>query len=248
MLDRLQEAFAGQREFVADASHELRTPLTVIRGQLELLAASPHPAPADLRRVQALVGAEIDRVARLVDDLLLLTHAEQREFLRPEPIDVPTFLTELWDGLSLTADRRFELGELPAGTLEPTPTASPRRCATSHATRSSTPPTATGWSASRPALTGRSCRFTVTDDGPGHSARRSASGCSSACTGRTAAPTGERGGAGLGLAIVRAIAEAHRGTVHALEPRDGAGARLELRLPGFAPAGNRTPSLPLAGP
>ena len=44
MLDRLSEAFAGQREFVADASHELRTPLTVIRGQLEVLAAQENPS------------------------------------------------------------------------------------------------------------------------------------------------------------------------------------------------------------
>ena len=43
MLDRLDEAFASQRAFIADASHELRTPLTVIRGQLEVLAAQQHP-------------------------------------------------------------------------------------------------------------------------------------------------------------------------------------------------------------
>ena len=45
MLDRLEEAFVGQREFVADVSHELRTPLTVIRGQLELLAAQEYCRP-----------------------------------------------------------------------------------------------------------------------------------------------------------------------------------------------------------
>ena len=52
MLDRLTEAFAGQRAFVADASHELRTPLTVIRGQLELLAAQPNPTEQEVRRVE----------------------------------------------------------------------------------------------------------------------------------------------------------------------------------------------------
>src|SRR6202044_3010412 len=80
MLDRLTEAFAGQRAFVADASHELRTPLTVIRGQLEVLSAQENPPPEELRRVERLVQAEIARITRLVDDLLLLAKTEQAEF------------------------------------------------------------------------------------------------------------------------------------------------------------------------
>ena len=70
MLDRLSAAFAGQRAFVADASHELRTPLTVIRGQLEVLSAQPHPPIEEVRRVERLVQAEVSRITRLVDDLL----------------------------------------------------------------------------------------------------------------------------------------------------------------------------------
>ena len=88
MLDRLADAFASQREFIADASHELRTPLTVIRGQLEVLAAQEHPPEAEVRRVERLVQAEITRISRLVDDLLLLAQAEQADFLRPEQIDL----------------------------------------------------------------------------------------------------------------------------------------------------------------
>ena len=56
MLDRLSEAFAGQREFVADASHELRTPLTVISGQLEVLAAQENPSSAEVTRVERWFG------------------------------------------------------------------------------------------------------------------------------------------------------------------------------------------------
>ncbi len=82
MLDRLTDAFAGQRAFVADASHELRTPLTVIGGQLEVLAAQPNPPGEEVRRVERLVRAEITRMSRLVDDLLLLAKAEQTQFLR----------------------------------------------------------------------------------------------------------------------------------------------------------------------
>ena len=92
MLDRLTDAFAGQRAFVADASHELRTPLTVIGGQLEVLAAQSNPPGEEVRRVERLVRAEIARISRLVDDLLLLAKAEQTQFLRLEPIDLPAYV------------------------------------------------------------------------------------------------------------------------------------------------------------
>src|SRR6185312_3371222 len=102
---------------IADASHELRTPLTVIRGQIEVLAAQPEPPPEEVRRVERLVQAEIARISRLVDDLLLLAKSEHGQFLRPSSIEVPTFVGELWDGVSLLAERRFELGAVPPGTL-----------------------------------------------------------------------------------------------------------------------------------
>ncbi len=113
MLDRLEGAFARQRSFTADASHELRTPLTVVRGQLGVLARQPNVTRADVLRVERVVDNEVQRMERLVDDLLLLAHSEQDVGARHQEIDVPQFLTELFDGLTLTAQRRFELAELP---------------------------------------------------------------------------------------------------------------------------------------
>jgi two-component system OmpR family sensor kinase len=233
MLDRLAEAFASQREFVADASHELRTPLTVMRGQLEVLVAQENPTGAEVRRVERLVQAEITRVSRLVDDLLVLARAEQTDFLRPEWIDLRSFVAELWDGLSLTADRRFELGPVPEGYLhaDPDRVAQALRDLAGNAIEHTSEETGLVRLEVDLAAPGK-VRFTVLDDGPG-------------------IPVGERervferfhrtdpgrsraaGGAGLGLAIVRAIAEAHGGDVRAAEPRDGDGARVELVLPGF---------------
>jgi two-component system, OmpR family, sensor kinase len=235
MLDGLADAFAGQREFVADASHELRTPLTVIRGQLEVLAAQPQPSAVEVRRVEHLVQAEIARISRLVDDLLLLAQSEQTDFLRIEPVDLPTFVEELWDGVSLTAQRHFELGLVPAGVLiaDPDRLAQALRNLARNAVEHTVAPDGLVRLGLERVPPDR-IRFLVDDDGSG-------------------IPAGERervferfhrtdparsraaGGAGLGLAIVRAIAIAHGGRVRAGGVPGARGARLELELPGFTP-------------
>lgn len=235
MLDRLTDAFAGQRAFVADASHELRTPLTVVRGQLEVLAAQESPSEQEVRRVERLVRAEIARIGRLVDDLLLLAKAEQTEFLRMEDIDLADYVQTLWDGMTLLAPRRFELGAVPEGTLR----ADPDRLAQAlrNLVANAVEHTRAGEGLVRlgvaPRAGGR-VAFVVEDDGDGipadqrervfdrfhriDSARDRASG-----------------GTGLGLAIVRAVAEAHGGHVAAGSSPEG-GARMELQLPGLRPA------------
>jgi signal transduction histidine kinase len=236
MLDRLSVAFASQNEFVADASHELRTPLTVIRGQLEVLAAQPNPPAAEIERVERLVQAEITRISRLVDDLLLLAQAEQTDFLRIEPVDVRPFVEELWDGISLTAERRFELGPLPEGSLR----ADPDRLAQAlrNLARNAIEHTAEEDGLVRLDVSYEApdrLHFAVLDDGPGIPARERER-VFERFHRTDPARSRSAGGAGLGLAIVRAIAEAHGGQVRALGSRNGAGARVELVLPGFQPA------------
>ncbi len=233
MLDRLAEAFSSQREFIADASHELRTPITVIRGQLEVLAANENPSAEDVRRAERVVQAEITRISRLVDDLLLLAQAERADFLRIEPIDLPPFVTELWDGVSLTADRRFELSDVPAATLR----ADPDRLAQALRNLAGNAVAHTSEHDGLVRLEVASVaperiRFSVLDDGPGIPSserervfRRFH---------RTDSARARRdGGAGLGLAIVRAIADAHGGRVVAADSGNGRGARIDLELPGL---------------
>jgi signal transduction histidine kinase len=249
MLDRLAEAFASQRAFVADASHELRTPLTVIRGQLEVLAAQSAPSEEEVRRVERLAQAEIGRISRLVDDLLVLAQAERLDFLRTEPVDLRSFVAELWDGLSLTAERRFELGPVPDGRL----TADPDRLAQAlrNLARNAIEHTAEADGLVRlevSQLASGRVRFTVIDDGPGipsEQRERVFERFYRVDSGRSR----KSGGAGLGLAIVRAVAEAHGGQVHAVARDDGRGARIELVLPGFIgnPGNAAPPDLSAAG-
>jgi len=246
MLDRLTDAFAGQRAFVADASHELRTPLTVIRGQLEVLASQEDPSGEEVRRVAALVQAEIARISRLVDDLLLLAKTEHVEFLRVESIDLAAYVGELWDGMSLLASRRFVLGPVPRGTLraDPDRLAQALRNLVGNAIDHTAPEQGLV-RMSVQALAGGRIRFVVEDDGLGippdqrervfHRFHRT-----------DAARDRASGGTGLGLAIVRAIADAHGGSVAAGESPEG-GARFELELPGFTPAYGRLPDYVASG-
>ena len=246
MLDRLTDAFAGQRAFVADASHELRTPLTVIRGQLEVLASQADPSGEEVQRVERLVQAEIARISRLVDDLLLLAKTDQIQFLRVESIDLSVYLGELWDGMSLLASRRFELGPVPRGTLraDPDRLAQALRNLVGNAIDHTAPEQ--GLVRMRVQVpAGERIRFLVEDDGFGippdqrervfHRFHRT-----------DAARDRASGGTGLGLAIVRAIADAHGGSVTAGSSPEG-GACFELELPGFALAPGRLPDYATSG-
>jgi two-component system OmpR family sensor kinase len=238
MLDRLAGAFAGQRAFVADASHELRTPLTVIRGQLEVLSAQDHPSSEEVRRVERLVQAEIARISRLVEDLLLLARTEQAELLRIEPIDLSGYVRELWDGVSLLANRRFELGEVPEGTLsaDPDAIAQALRNLIANAIEHTAAPGGLVRLLVIPLAGERVC-FVVEDDGPGIPVEQREHVFDRF---HRTDPARDRasGGTGLGLAIVRAIVDAHGGSASVEEPL-AAGARMVLELPGFTPAQSR---------
>jgi two-component system OmpR family sensor kinase len=239
MLDRLAAAFASQREFIADASHELRTPVTVIRGQLDLLAATNADAlrtgsapvsPEELARVERLVQAEIARMTRLTDDLLLLAQSDQANFLQLQAVEIVPFITDLWDGLTLMAQRRFEVGELPVLTVmaDPDRLAQALRNLGLNAVNHTQAPDGLVRIDVR-AVPGRSLRITVSDDGPGvPSAQRHR--VFERFFRTDPARERARGGAGLGLAIVKAIATAHGGDVQVGESATG-GASFELTLP-----------------
>jgi two-component system, OmpR family, sensor kinase len=232
MLDRLEDAFARQRGFVSDASHELRTPLTVIRGQLEVLSRQDEVTVDDVRRVHALVQPELVRMERLVADLLLLARADEGQLVRLEPVGVDGLVTEAWEPLTATADRAFGLGSLPGGTVR----ADADRVAqvVANLVRNAIEHTAPGGVVR---LTARGAdgvlEVAVEDDGPGIPPEHR-EGIFDRFHRTDAGRARSAGGAGLGLAIARAIVAAHDGTIAADASPEG-GARVAFTLPGWAP-------------
>ncbi|GAC1364320.1 MAG: hypothetical protein NVSMB32_06770 [Actinomycetota bacterium] len=92
MLARLQESFQSQQRFLSDASHELRTPMTVVRGQLELLGMDVHNSE-DARSV-SIALEELDRMGRIVEDLLLLARLDEGMRLASESVEVELVVGE----------------------------------------------------------------------------------------------------------------------------------------------------------
>jgi signal transduction histidine kinase len=99
MLDRLDRAFAAQRQFVANASHELRTPLTVMRTAIDVTLAKPDPTQRQLTDMAERVRRSIDKAQQMVEALLMLAVSEQGT-LRSEYLD-----------LSVLAEDSLELAE-----------------------------------------------------------------------------------------------------------------------------------------
>lgn len=224
MLDRLEGAFTAQRRFVDDAGHELRTPITIVRGHLELMGDSPE----EREEVVRLVTDELDRMGRIVEDLLLLAKAQQPDFVRPEPVSLAELTSDIDAKVRPLGDRSWRLETIAEGTarLDPQRVTQAMVQLAANAVRYG-PAGSTVRIGS--ALVGSDVRLWVSDEGSGIPAEdhgrifeRFSRG------GRTA--RGGDGGAGLGLAIVRAIAEAHQGRVD-LRSTPGRGSTFTLVLP-----------------
>ena len=110
MLERIETAFATQHEFLDNVSHELRAPLTVIRGHVELLDVETDPE--EMQSTIALVTDEIERMNRLVEDLLVLARAEQPGFVSPTPVDLAELTTEVHRKSSVLCTRQWVLDEV----------------------------------------------------------------------------------------------------------------------------------------
>jgi signal transduction histidine kinase len=114
MMDRLQDAFESQRNFINDAGHELRTPITIVQGHLELMGDDPQEREETI----ALVMDELERMNRLVNDLLLLAKTERVDFLKPESVESSTLVEEMYlKATALSSDRQWQIENLSMGAI-----------------------------------------------------------------------------------------------------------------------------------
>jgi two-component system OmpR family sensor kinase len=222
MLDRLQAAFATQKEFLSDISHELRTPITVIRGHIDTLGNSP----TERAEAAAVIQDELQRMSRYVDDLLLLTRAARPDFLQPAPVDLDLFTHDLFTKARSLGDRGWRLDGTGIGIVH----ADQQRLtqAVMNLAENAVRHTAPGeriWLGS--SMVGSTARLWVRDEGPGIDPgdqerifERHAQ----------AEPEADSGGTGLGLAIVRAVAEGHGGRVE-LDSSPGLGSTFTIAIP-----------------
>jgi two-component system OmpR family sensor kinase len=248
MLQRIEQAFEarraseeGMRRFLGDASHELRTPVTSIRGYAELFRRGAAERPEDLRVSMRRIEDEAARMGILVDELLLLAHTDGTRPTVLTAVDLAELVTDaaedarardphrpievdVTDDVVITGDEdrlRQALNNLVTNALVHTPE---------------------GTQVTLRLSTHGDAIVSVEDAGPGldaealehafdrfwrHDPNRSR----------------DTGGAGLGLAIVDAVARSHGGTVTA-ENRPSGGARFTLRLPidRQRPSGTDAPS------
>ncbi|WP_016872305.1 sensor histidine kinase [Chlorogloeopsis fritschii] len=222
MLERLETAFSSQRDFINDASHELRTPITIIRGHLELLSDDPEERQETIE----LVTDELDRMNRFVDDLLLLAKAEQPDFLNLETVDIGALTVELYAKTQALAVRDWRLEAVASCRI----VADRQRLtqAIMNLAVNATQHTKEGdVIALGSALIKNRVRLWVRDTGEGikpKDRKRIFQRFARGSNGRRS------DGAGLGLAIVQAIAVAHGGTIK-LFSRPKGGSTFTLVLP-----------------
>jgi heavy metal sensor kinase len=244
MMTRLERSFAALRRFTADASHELKTPLTVLRAGVERAITTPNLPPEALAALEEALQ-EIKRMSELVDALLTLARADEGIApLHREPVDLRAIVEEARETGELLAEDagvRMEVAVPPEPVVVPVDASRIRQLLLNLLTNAVKYTPAGGSVRMQLAAADGRVTLTVADTGIGiapgdlpHIFDR----FWRADSARTR--TGERPGAGLGLAICKWIAEAHGGQIE-VTSRPGRGTTVTVTLP-REPAARPTPA------
>ncbi|MBA3348914.1 MAG: HAMP domain-containing histidine kinase [Actinobacteria bacterium] len=230
MLARLDAAFAVQSRFIADASHELRNPLAVIRTNVDVVLSDPHATTDDWRQTAFVVRRATDRMGRLVDDLFALARLESPN-MRSDRLDLSALASEVADEFGAVAGAKDvtinkSLGEslIVAGDGD----ALKRALANllDNALKSAPPGSSIGVDAG---LRERWAWVALRDHGEGISSEDQTR-IFDRFWRKDSSRSRSSGGSGLGLSIVRGIAESHSGSV-GVSSQPGRGAVFVLWIP-----------------
>ncbi|MBC8162291.1 MAG: HAMP domain-containing protein [Roseiflexaceae bacterium] len=229
MLARLEQQFDTQRRFLADVSHELRTPLAAMRGNLEVLDRGAARDPQLLAESIGDMRSEVSRLIRMVNDLLLLAQSEGNMQLHREPVEVDSLLLEVYRELrTLTNGVQLRLGHEDALTV--TGDRDRIKQALLNLAANAIQHTSPGGSVTlNVARQGEQAVLSVVDTGTGISPE-DLPHIFERFYRADRARSRVRGGAGLGLPIVKWIVEAHGGQV-LVESTPGQGSTFTLLLP-----------------
>lgn len=219
MLDRLQRGDHRQRQFAADASHELRSPLSTVRAAAEII--EHNPASGRTESLAHDIVHEADRMDRLIGDLLHLSRVdEDRASDQFETIDLGQLVADSARGVNVTT----EPGLIVLGSADQL-----RRVVENLVVNAQRHATEQVSVCAGPAANGR-VEVRVDDDGPGVPAN-DRERIFERFSRLDAARSRDRGGAGLGLALVKAIVTRHQGQVHVETSPSLGGASFVVRLP-----------------
>ena len=223
MMDRLEATFNSQRQLLNDVGHELRTPITIIRGHLELMGSTSQEQQETLD----IVLDELDRISRFINELMLLAKSQRPDFLQPEVLDLDAFTEGVYAKITTLADRRWQLEAIGKGHFiadRQRLTEALINLAQNATQHTDTHDTIALGSAYRHGQ----IHLWVRDTGEGIATADQTRIFERFVRGHSRYRRSE--GAGLGLAIVQAIAQAHHGHI-ALHSTPGHGATFTLILP-----------------
>jgi two-component system OmpR family sensor kinase len=228
MLSRIEASDRRLRRFIADASHELRTPLAAVRAYAELFERGADRRPDDLARAMKGISRESERMSGLVEDLLLLARLDEGRKLEREPVRLDELAAEAVEtSRAVDASHPIELE------LEPATVLGDRRALRQVVDnllgniRSHTPPGTLAHVRVRAA--GGDATVEIADEGPGMTEEQ-ADRIFERFYRADPSRSRDSGGAGLGLAIVSAVTEAHGGAI-SLSTSLGGGATFRITLP-----------------
>lgn len=223
MLTRLEAAFRRERRFISEASHELRTPITICRGHLEVLG--PNPKTEEVREAIDVVIDELARLGRIVEDMTTLARVDDPTFLRPRELALDEFVEGVGIKAEALLDGRLRVQTPTEGTIVRADPDRLTQALLNLLNNAAVHGRADGPVELRVVPEPKSWRFEVADHAGGLPADQEENVFRPFHRGKSV-PAGR----GLGLAIVRGIAEAHRGSA-GVENRPGQGATFWVRVP-----------------